>query len=115
MGRRLKRRGQDRPESLRLSFILGTKISFVPDVVREWRDRNPGQRALYDIGLFRCSGVQRQQQLTGSSAPAPACDLICGGLTEVALAVGFEQIGRLLESFCAFPNLSSIEMTQSSR
>jgi Transposase DDE domain len=26
-----------------LSFILGTKIPFVPDVVREWRDNHPGQ------------------------------------------------------------------------
>jgi Transposase DDE domain len=26
-----------------LSFILGTKIPFVPDVVREWRDKHPGQ------------------------------------------------------------------------
>jgi hypothetical protein len=26
-----------------LSFILGTRIPFVPDVVREWRDKHPGQ------------------------------------------------------------------------
>jgi hypothetical protein len=26
-----------------LSFILGTKIPFVPDVVREWRDKHPGR------------------------------------------------------------------------
>jgi Transposase DDE domain len=26
-----------------LSFILGTKIPYVPDVVREWRDTHPGQ------------------------------------------------------------------------
>ena len=26
-----------------LSFILGTKIPFLPDVVREWRDKHPGQ------------------------------------------------------------------------
>jgi len=26
-----------------LSFILGTKIPYVPDVVREWRDKHPGQ------------------------------------------------------------------------
>jgi hypothetical protein len=25
-----------------LSFILGTRIPFVPDVVREWRDTHPG-------------------------------------------------------------------------
>jgi hypothetical protein len=26
-----------------LSFILGTRIPYLPDVVREWRDRHPGQ------------------------------------------------------------------------
>jgi hypothetical protein len=26
-----------------LSFILGTRIPFLPDVVREWRDTHPGQ------------------------------------------------------------------------
>jgi hypothetical protein len=26
----------------RLSFILGTRIPFLPDVRREWRDRHPG-------------------------------------------------------------------------
>ena len=26
-----------------LSFILGTRIPFLPDVVREWRDRHPGE------------------------------------------------------------------------
>jgi len=26
-----------------LSFILGTRIPFLPDVVREWRDEHPGQ------------------------------------------------------------------------
>jgi transposase len=26
-----------------LSFILGTKIPFMPDVVREWRDKHPGR------------------------------------------------------------------------
>jgi transposase len=26
-----------------LSFILGTRIPFVPDVVREWRDKHPGR------------------------------------------------------------------------
>ena len=27
-----------------LSFILGTRIPFVPDVVREWRDKHPGEQ-----------------------------------------------------------------------
>jgi hypothetical protein len=26
-----------------LSFILGTRIPFVPDVVREWRDTHPDE------------------------------------------------------------------------
>ena len=26
-----------------LSFILGTRIPFLPDVVREWRDKHPGE------------------------------------------------------------------------
>ena len=26
-----------------LSFILGAKIPYLPDVVREWRDKHPGQ------------------------------------------------------------------------
>ena len=27
-----------------LSFILGTRIPFLPDVVREWRDKHPGEQ-----------------------------------------------------------------------
>jgi hypothetical protein len=26
-----------------LSFILGTRIPYLPDVVREWRDKHPGE------------------------------------------------------------------------
>ena len=27
-----------------LSFILGTRISYLPDVIREWRDKHPGEQ-----------------------------------------------------------------------
>ena len=33
-------------QAARLSFILGTRIPFLPDVVREWRDKHPDERSL---------------------------------------------------------------------
>ena len=30
-------------QAARLSFILGTRIPYLPDVVREWRDKHPGE------------------------------------------------------------------------
>ena len=30
-------------QAARLSFILGTKIAFMPDVVRRWRDAHRGE------------------------------------------------------------------------
>ena len=34
-----------------LSFILGARIPFLPDVVREWRDKHPGEQVPEDLIL----------------------------------------------------------------
>ena len=38
-------------QSAGLSFILGARIPFLPDVVREWRDEHPGEQVAEDLIL----------------------------------------------------------------
>lgn len=46
----------DALQAVGLSFILGTRIPFLPDVVREWRDRHP-------------PGIKRSPTVGANSAP----------------------------------------------
>ena len=50
-----------------LSFILGTRIPFVPDVVREWRDKHPGRGDSRWAGAHPAvAGHQQRRRPAGS-------------------------------------------------
>ena len=59
-----------------LSFILGTRIPFVPDVVREWRDKHPDEQI--------ADGTVFTQPWPATSARRPAASRIGSSTTSTA-------------------------------
>jgi hypothetical protein len=56
-----------------LSFILGARIPYLPDVVREWRDKHPDQTVPDGMVLTALAIHQRREgpRDPGSSHPLP--------------------------------------------
>ncbi len=54
-----------------LSFILGARISFLPDVVRKWRDKHPGQDVPDQLVLTQPWPAGSSEKTAGSPTESP--------------------------------------------